>query len=90
MTERVAEQVRRLLHEQPELEVVFTDALTADSYLHSGRSGRPVLFLHTAHRQLVDELAAAVMTPADRTSPMGGRRCAARRRLRDAVGVRTG
>lgn len=30
MTERVAEQVRRLLHEQPELEVVFTDALTAD------------------------------------------------------------
>ena len=56
MTERVAEQVRRLLHEQPELEVVFTDALTADSYLHSWRSGRPVLFLHTAHRQLVDEL----------------------------------
>ena len=56
MTERVAEQVRRLLHEQPELEVVFTDALTADSYLHSGRSGRTVLFLLTAHRQLVDEL----------------------------------
>ena len=59
MAERVADRVRRLLHEQPELEVVFTDALTTDSYLHSGR-GRPVLFLHPSHRQLVDELRGHV------------------------------
>lgn len=54
MTERVAERVRRLLHENPELEIRFTEAITRDSYYQ----GPVVLFLHPTHQALVDELRA--------------------------------
>lgn len=51
---RVAERVRRLLHENPELEIRFTEAITRDSYYQ----GPVVLFLHPTHQALVDELRA--------------------------------
>ena len=54
MTERVAERVRRLLHENPELEIRFTEAITRDSYYQ----GPVVLFLHPTHQALVGELRA--------------------------------
>jgi len=54
MTERVAERVRRLLSEQPGLSVLFTTAISPDSY----HQGAAVLFLHPVHRPLVEELRA--------------------------------
>ena len=58
MTERVAERVRRLLHENPELSWFDTTgkatAITRDSYYQ----GPVVLFLHPTHQALVDELRA--------------------------------
>ena len=59
MTERVAERVRRLLHENPELEIRFTEAITRDSYYQ----GPVVLFLHPTHQALVDELRSAGTDP---------------------------
>jgi hypothetical protein len=54
MAERVAERVRRLLREQPGLEIRFTEAIRPDSYYQ----GPVVLFLHPTHQALVDELRA--------------------------------
>lgn len=52
MTERVAERIRRLLRDQPDVEIRFTDGIRADSY----HFGPGVLYLHPTHRSLVDQL----------------------------------
>lgn len=59
MTEGVAERVKRLLHEHPDAEVRFTAAVTGDSYLFSMSSGRPAIFVHPLHEQLVTDLRRA-------------------------------
>ncbi len=55
----MAERVRRLLHERPEIEVRFTEGITPDSYYQ----GSAVLFLHPTHQALVDELRAELRGP---------------------------
>lgn len=58
MVARVAEVVRRVLGDDPATEVRYTEAIAADSFYLGTRDGRPVLYLHPNHRQLVDELRA--------------------------------
>ncbi len=62
MTERVAEQVRRVLRERPDATVRFTAAITPDSHHYSMSSGRPELFLNPVHEQLVAEIRAQQAT----------------------------
>lgn len=56
MTMRLRGRLRELFGEQPDTFVIFTDAITADSYFHAAHRGGSVLFLHSLHRQLVLEL----------------------------------
>jgi hypothetical protein len=48
--------VRRLLVEQPSIDVRFTAAIAPESFHHAVRPGASVLFLHPVHRELVEQL----------------------------------
>lgn len=52
MTERVAQRLRQMLRERPDIEIRFTDGNTPDSY----HLGPAILFLHPTHQRLVDQL----------------------------------
>ncbi|KTS07791.1 chemotaxis protein CheY [Microbacterium testaceum] len=56
MPERVSERVRRLLVEQPSIDVRFTAAIAPESFHHAVRPSGAVLFLHPVHRDLVEQL----------------------------------
>lgn len=63
MAERVRDRVRRLLQDDPSLEIHYTDAIRLDSYFQSTRNGRPALFLHSSHQSFVDELRGIKDSP---------------------------
>lgn len=63
MTERVAERVTRLLQAHPDADVNFTTAVRRDSYLFTMSSGKPEIFVHPLHEQLVVDLRRALTTP---------------------------
>jgi len=65
VTERVAERVKRMMRDHPDMVVHFTAAVRPDSYHYSMSSGHPEVFLHPVHEPLVSDLRGARESGSD-------------------------
>lgn len=70
-TKRTIATIRRVLTDNPAVDVRFVDAIAADSHLVSTSGRVLLLFVNPVHRELVDELRQASRSPEPAACPGG-------------------